>query len=172
MAVTTSYLTMPLNYPTNAAAPWTYNADPFTDRVDHVVGLRAAPVTEHRRAYYKEVSFDAQLITGVVANAGGAWLKATVARPTACSTEQRIERGADSIESQADAAATAAGFNPASYIGALYVINSLPCGWAGLGYIGWERAYAKGTAALGSSAMSSATTSGSITRAASIAAPT
>ena len=36
-----------------------------------------------------------------------------------------------------------------SYTGILYVIDALPCGWLGLGYIGWERAYAKGTASLG-----------------------
>ena len=146
--VTTGYLTMPLQYPNNGAAPWTYNAEPFTvgSITTNVYGSSPAlSVAE----YYKEVSFGAQFISGKVSNAAGAWLKATVARPTACGSSAELNAVLASIESQANAAATAAGDTPASYTGLLYVVDALPCGWAGLGYIGWERAYSKGTASLG-----------------------
>ncbi len=57
----------------------------------------------------------------------------------------------NSIETQSAAAAKAANpaWDPANFTGNLYIINNLPsCGWAGLGYIGWEHAYTNGTAAL------------------------
>ena len=54
---------MPLKYPNNAAAPWTYNAEPFAVATitTNVYGVSPAlSVAE----YYKEVSFGAQLISG------------------------------------------------------------------------------------------------------------
>ncbi len=148
VGVTTGYLTMPLQYPNNAAAPWTYNAAPFTVATITTNVYGAAPALSAAE-YYKEVSFGAQLLSGKVSNAGGAWLKATVARPTACGTSAELNAVLTSIETQADAAATAVGDIPGNYTGVLYVVDALPCGWAGLGYIGWERAYTKGTSSLG-----------------------
>ena len=148
VGVTTGYLTMPLQYPNNAAAPWTYNAAPFTVATITTNVYGAAPALSAAE-YYKEVSFGAQLLSGKVSNAGGAWLKATVARPTACGTSAELNAVLTSIETQADAAATAAGDIVGNYPGLLYVVDALPCGWAGLGYIGWERAYTKGTSSLG-----------------------
>ena len=148
-AVTTGYTVIPLKYPNNTAAPFTYNTDPASWPIATIntTVLGAAPA-QSVAEYYKEVSYGAQLVNGVVANDANTWLKANEARPTACSTNAQLDAVLNSIETQGNAAATAAGFNPASRPGILYVIDALPCGWAGLGYIGWERAYTKGTASL------------------------
>ena len=148
-AVTTGYTVIPLKYPNNAAAPFTYNADPASWPIATIntTVLGAAPA-QSVAEYYKEVSYGAQLVNGVVAHDANAWLKANEARPTACGTSAQLDAVLNSIETQGDAAAMAAGFNPASLPGILYVIDALPCGWAGLGYIGWNRAYTKGTASL------------------------
>ncbi len=149
VALTTGYITLPIKFPNNAAAPFTYNADPASWPIatitDKVYG--AAP-SQSAAEYYKEVSFGAQLINGLVAHSGNAWLQANVARPTTCGTNAQLDAVLNTINSQGAALASAAGYNVGSYTGILYVIDALPCGWLGLGYIGWERAYAKGTAAL------------------------
>ena len=50
------------------------------------------------------------------------------------------------IASAAEAAATARGYNVASYTGILYVFNNVAgCGWSGLAYVGWARAYSNNT---------------------------
>ncbi|MFO1324516.1 MAG: Ig-like domain repeat protein [Burkholderiales bacterium] len=153
-AVTTSFATAPLNTPTNGAAPWSYNADPFTIASITSSVYGAAP-TKSTAEYYKEVSFGAQLISGSVLNASGAWLKATAARPGSCGTSAELDNWLSYIESQAELQAASAtppisGLNWSSYPnGILYIANSLPCGWSGLGYIGFERSYTNGTASLG-----------------------
>ena len=67
-----------------------------------------------------------------------AGLLATVAKPATCDINV--------IANAADAAATARGYNLASYTGRLYVFNNVSgCGWSGLAYIGWARAYSNNT---------------------------
>jgi len=148
MAATTGYTVVPLKYPSSTSAPWSYNADPASWSVAAITSAVFGNGTGSAADYYAEVSYGAQLLSGVVAHAGNAWLLATVARPTACSSETQLDAVLASIESQGKAAATAAGFNPNAHPGQLYVIDALPCGWAGLGYIGFPLAYTKGTASL------------------------
>ena len=83
-AVTTSYLVMPVKFPTNAAPPYTYGADPFT-----VASLRSSmfdPLpTKSVAEFYKEVSYGMQLLSGAVAdNGSGGWLLANAAKPATC----------------------------------------------------------------------------------------
>jgi Bacterial Ig-like domain (group 3)/Domain of unknown function (DUF4214) len=137
--VTTNYLVIPIKFPTNAAAPFTYGADPFT-----AAALNTAvfgPTTGHTdvKGYYNEVSYGQQLISGVVAdNGSGGFLLANVGNQTTCDITV--------IANAAEAAATARGYNVASYTGILYVFNNVGgCGWSGLAYVGWPRAYSNNT---------------------------
>jgi hypothetical protein len=141
-AVTTSYIVIPVKFPTNAAAPFTYNADPFT-----VASLRSAMFdpapTKSVAEYYKEVSYGQQLVSGIVAdNGSGGWLLANRAVPATCDIGV--------IASAAEAAATARGYNLNSYAGRVYVFsNNVPgCGWSGLAYVGWARSYIKQSTSL------------------------
>lgn len=141
-AVNTSYIVIPVKFPTNAAAPFTYNADAFT-----VASLRSAmfdPLpTKSVAEYYKEVSYGQQLVSGIVAdNGSGGWLLANRALPATCDTSV--------IASAAETAATARGYNLNSYAGRVYVFsNNVPgCGWSGLAYVGWARSYIKQTTSL------------------------
>ncbi len=149
-AVTRGYTVFPLKYPSNGGAPWTYNADPANWSIASITNAVLGNGTGSAADYYKEVSFGAQELTGIVAHASGAWLRATEARPTACGTDAQLNAVLDSIESSGKAAAIAAGFQSAinGNDGQLYVVDALPCGWSGLGYIGYPLAYAKGTASL------------------------
>ncbi|MCC7039286.1 MAG: Ig-like domain repeat protein [Burkholderiales bacterium] len=147
-ALTQGYTVFPLKYPTNGAAPWTYNPDPGSWSIAAIGNAVLGSGTNSAADYYAEVSYGAQLLTGVVANASGAWLQATQARPTACGTNAELNAVLASIESNGEAAATAAGFNPNAHGGQLYVVDALPCSWLGLGYIGYPLAYTKGTASL------------------------
>ena len=140
--VTTSYIVLPVKFPTNASAPFAYNADPFTvaSLVSSVFG--AAPVKSVGE-YYKEASFGQQLLSGVVAdNGSGGWLLANVATPTTCDI--------NAIAIAAETAATARGYNLASYTGRVYVFSSnVPgCGWSGLAYVGWARSWIKQSSGL------------------------
>src|SRR5208282_1950221 len=70
--------------------------------------------------------------------AAGGWLRSSSATPANCDFT--------TIGNLADAAATAAGYNIANYNNRFYVLPLLPCGWAGLAYIGypyqaWSDAY-------------------------------
>jgi len=147
-AATRGYTVFPLKYPSNTASPWTYNADPGSWSIASITNAVFGNGTGSAADYYKEVSFGAQLLSGVVANAAGTWLQATQARPTACGTSAQLDAVLSSIESNGQAAATAAGFNPNANDGQLYILDALPCSWSGLGYIGHPLAYAKGTASL------------------------
>jgi len=143
-AVTTPYIVLPIKFPSNPDAPFTYNPDPPSWPIATITNtvFGTAPI-QSIAEFYKEVSFGAQLLSGTVANSGGNWLQATVARPTACATSEDQTAVLNTINSQGAALA-----NTSGYTGILYVLDALPCGWLGLGYIGWERAYAKGTASL------------------------
>jgi hypothetical protein len=141
-AVNTSYIVIPVKFPANAAAPFTYNADPFT-----VASLRSAmfdPLpTKSVAEYYKEVSYGQQLVSGIVAdNGAGGWLLANRAVPATCDIGV--------IASAAEAAATTRGYNLNSYAGRVYVFsNNVPgCGWSGLAYVGWARSYIKQSTSL------------------------
>jgi hypothetical protein len=141
-AVSTSYIVIPVKFPTNAAAPFTYNTDPFT-----VASLRSAmfdPLpTKSVAEYYKEVSYGQQLVAGIVAdNGSGGWLLANRAVPATCDIGV--------IAAAAEAAATARGYNLNSYAGRVYVFSSnVPgCGWSGLAYVGWARSYIKQSTSL------------------------
>jgi filamentous hemagglutinin family protein len=153
--VTTPYIALPLKYPNNAVVPYTYAADPFTI-ASITTSVFGAAGSGSAAEYYKEVSFGAQLLSGLVASvpvtgAPNTWLKATALLPSGCSSNAELDAILNSIETQSAAAAKAANaaWDPANFTGNLYIVNSLPsCGWAGLGYIGWEHAYTNGTAAL------------------------
>ena len=131
---TTNYLVIPIKFPTNAAAPWTYNADPFTPAALNTAVFGSLP-TKSVKEYYKEASYGQQLLSGVVAdNGSGGFLLANVAKPATCDI--------NAIATAAENAAKARGYNVAGYTGILYVFNNVSgCGWSGLAYVGWARAY-------------------------------
>jgi hypothetical protein len=133
-SVTTSYLVLPIKFPTNAAAPFTYGGDPFTPAALSGAVFGPTP-TANVNAYYNEVSYGQQKLSGVVAdNGAGGFLQATVAAPATC------DIGA--IATAAENAATARGYNLSNYTGRLYVFNNVAgCGWSGLAYVGWPHAY-------------------------------
>ena len=140
--VTTSYIVLPIKFPTNAVAPFTYNADPFTvaSLASSVFGI--SPVKSVAE-FYNEGSFGKQLLSGVVAdNGAGGWLLANGATPATCDI--------NAIATAADNAATVRGYNLASYTGRVYVFSSnVPgCGWSGLAYVGWARSWIKQTTSL------------------------
>jgi hypothetical protein len=140
--VTTNYLVLPIKFPTGgtgtALDPWVYGADPFTAAT--LAGAVFGPTpTSNVKAFYNEVSYGQQLLSGVVAdNGSGGFLLAAVAKPATCDINV--------IATAAEAAATARGYNVASFTGILYVFNNVSgCGWSGLAYIGWARAYSNNT---------------------------
>jgi Gametolysin peptidase M11 len=74
--------------------------------------------------FYSEASYGLVSMTGDVA-----LVTATVAKPTTCDT--------GTIQTQANARATAAGYNLANYNFPVWVFPSIgACSWAGLGYVG------------------------------------
>ena len=137
-AVTTSYLVMPVKFPTNTTPPYTYGADPFT-----VASLRSSmfdPLpTKSVAEFYKEASYGMQLLSGAVAdNGSGGFLLANAAKPATCDI--------NAIANAAEAAATARGYNLNAYAGRVYVFNNVSgCGWSGLAYVGWARSYINNT---------------------------
>lgn len=72
-------------------------------------------------AYYAETSYGSHTLAGLVTN----WLTADIPTPTTCNYS--------AVASQAEAKATAAGYNPSAYQKHVYVFPQIPCGWAGLG---------------------------------------
>jgi hypothetical protein len=134
--VPAAYLVIPIKFPTNAAAPWTYGADPFTPAALNTAVFGA---TNSSKSYYNEVSYGQQVLSGVTAdNGSGGFLLATVAKPATC------DIGA--IATAAENAAKARSYNLANYTGILYVFNNGPgCGWSGLAYVGYQRAYSNNT---------------------------
>ena len=107
-AATTSYIVLPVKFPTNAAAPFTYNADPFTVASLTTAVFGAAPANSVA-AYYAEASYGQQLLSGIVAdNGSGGWLLANRAVPTTCD----INAIATAAETAATAAATTSRATP------------------------------------------------------------
>ncbi len=145
--VTTSYLVIPIKFPTGGtgtvADPYVYGADPFTPASLNTAVFGALP-TKSAKEFYKEASFGLQQLSGVTAdNGSGGFLKATVAKPATC------DIGVIASAAESAAAAAPAHYNVASYTGVLYVFNNVGgCGWAGLAYVGWARAYSNNTSAL------------------------
>ncbi len=118
-AQTASVLVILLNFqPTPpAVAPST----PFTQAaVDGVVFSGASSIA----AYWNEVSFGNQLMTGTVTP----WLTASFQRPRPATTT--------GIATEAQRVAQLAGYNLASYQKFHYLFTNVPsCGWAGLGEV-------------------------------------
>ena len=135
--VTNQVLVIPIKFKDiNGVFP----ADPFTVASITTAVFGVAP-TQSVAEYYKEVSFNQQLLAGTVANVNGNWLQAGTAYPTPVGCDYTF------IGSQADAAATAAGYNINNYPNRVYVFAStgFSCGWAGLAYVGFGRAWIKQT---------------------------
>ena len=146
--VTTKYLVIPVKFPTGGtgtlADPWTYGADPFTPAALNTAVFGA---TGSVQAYYNEVSYGQQLLSGVVANNGsGGFLQAGVAAP-ACSDYNAIGRAAEDAATAQGAYKFDVNHNPpAPFTGVLYVFNNVPgCGWSGLAYVGYARAWSNDT---------------------------
>lgn len=153
--VTTNYAVAALQFPNNTSAPFTYGSTPFTPASINTNVFGALP-TKSAAEYYKEASYGAQLLSGAVTSgAGTTWLQATVARPTTCGSNAQLDAVLATIEGQSKTLAASAATNPVANLdwnsypgGILYIADSLPCGWAGLGYIGFARAYTNGYQAL------------------------
>jgi hypothetical protein len=108
-------------------------ASPFTQaqvQATFAGGAGSGSVTE----YFKEVSYGQQLLSATVTP----WLNATSATPAGCDYR--------AIGTAARNAATAAGYNLASYQNLVYVFPRISaCGWSGLAYVGasgvWSNGY-------------------------------
>jgi hypothetical protein len=86
--------------------------------------------------YYAEASYGLATMTGDVV-----LVTATVAKPTTCDT--------GTIQSQADAQALAAGYNPSNYDFPVWIFPAIgSCGWNGLGYVGWGGNWINGTGSM------------------------
>ena len=133
---TTNYLVIPIKFPNTDG---TYGADPFTPATLNSAVFGAAGSVQ---AYYNEVSYGQQLLSGVVAdNGSGGFLKSGVSAPS-CSDFTAIGTAAEN-------AAKARGYNVASYSAILYVFNNVPgCGWTGLAYVGFARAWSNNSTSL------------------------
>ena len=85
--------------------------------------------------FFNETSYAQHQLSVTVPSA---WLRATIATPTTCNYSAISQAG--------DAAATAAGYNPANYEFKVYMFPRVSsCGWSGLGYVGFPRlAYING----------------------------
>ncbi len=103
--------------------------EPFTQAAVQTL-MFGGPGTNSVAEFYKEASYGQQLVGGTVTP----WLPLTIATPTSCTYS--------SIGTAADSAATAAGYNLASYTHRIYFFPRVStCGWAGLATVGGGRAY-------------------------------
>ena len=149
---TTNYLVIPIKFPTSGAgtvaSPWVYSADPFTPATLDTAVFGALP-TKSAAEYYKEASFGQQILSGATANDGsGGFLLANVAAPAACNYTQ-IGTAAANAARLRGYPIDASGNPLAPYTGLLYVFSGVSgCGWAGLAYVGWARAWSNNTSAL------------------------
>ena len=100
-------------------------------------GAGSGSVTE----YYKEASFGQQLLNPTYTG----WLHSSLTTPVDGSNNPICDYNggmSNSILTLGNNLATAAGFNLASYQNIVYVFPNMgACGWAGLAYIGWGRAF-------------------------------
>ena len=126
--VTNNVLVLPIKFTDSPG-------DPFTvAQINTEFQTRVGP-------YYQEVSYGQQLLNITVATSGGGWLNAGVPTPANCDWA--------TAGNLADAAATAAGYSINSYQNRYYVMTSNgACGWAGLAYVGFGRAWSNGVNAL------------------------
>lgn len=105
----------------------TFNATTVTNTQNLFFGAGSSVAN-----YYREASYGVTTMTGDVV-----LVTATVAKPTTCDTGV--------IQSQANARALAAGYNPSNYQFPVWVFPSIAaCGWAGLGYVGGGGSWIKG----------------------------
>ncbi len=146
---TINYLVLPIKFPTNASAPWTYNADPFTVASLDSMVFGNLP-TKSAKEFYKEASFGLQQLAGITVNDGsGGFLKSTVPKPATCDISVIASAAAKAANLVRPDLVDASGNPKAPYTGFLYVFNNVSgCGWAGLAYVGWPRAYSNNTSAL------------------------
>ncbi|HZQ59883.1 MAG TPA: hypothetical protein VFC24_00960, partial [Casimicrobiaceae bacterium] len=107
-------------------------AIPFTQaQVQTVMG--GGPGSGSVSEYFKEASFGQQLLNVTVTS----WLATGAATPASCNWSTMGQLGRN--------AATAAGFNVASYQNLVYVFPAVSaCGWSGLGYIGGNGVWING----------------------------
>lgn len=86
--------------------------------------------------YYAEASYGLATMTGDVV-----LVTATVPKPTTCDT--------GTIQTQANARALAAGYNPSNYNFPVWVFAGIgACGWNGLGYVGGGGSWINGTGSM------------------------
>ena len=141
-AVTTSYIVLPVKFPTNAAAPFTYarirsrslrSRRPCSRRCRRRASLRT---TGRRRT--------AAVAVGRSSPTTAAADGFSRTRDTRHVRHQR-DRHRRRERPRPRAATTST-----SYTGRVYVFtNNVPgCGWSGLAYVGWERSYIKQTTSL------------------------
>ena len=110
--------------------------EPFTQASVQTL-MFGGPGSNSVAEFYKEASYGLQLLNGVVTP----WLQLSIAKPTTCTYS--------SIGTAADSAATAAGYNLASYTHRVYFFPRVSaCGWSGLATVGGGRAYINQSASL------------------------
>jgi hypothetical protein len=149
---TTNYLVIPIKFPISGAgtlaSPWVYNADPFTVASLNTAVFGDLP-TKSAKEFYKETSYGQQLLGGATAdNGSGGFLLANAATPP-CTNYGGIATAAANAARLRGYPIDASGNPLAPYTGLLYVFNGVPgCGWAGLAYVGWARAWSNNTSAL------------------------
>jgi len=127
--VTNNVLVLPIKFTDSPAS------DPFT------VAAINTEFQTHVATYYQEVSYGQQLLNVTVANSGGSWL---VGRDPNTDLPMATPPNCDytTVGTYADKAATDAGYNVNNYQNRYYVMPSnVACGWAGLAYISWGRAW-------------------------------
>ena len=118
----------------------TFGADPFTPDGPRTPQSSARPGAS-RSTTTKSPTASSSSPAWSPDNGFGGFLQASVAAPANCDYT--------AIGAAAEAAATARGYNVASYAGLLYVFNNVSgCGWSGLAYVGWARAWSNNTANL------------------------
>ena len=110
--------------------------EPFTPATVQTL-MYGGPGTNSVAEFYKEASYGLQLVNGVVTP----WLQLSIATPTTCTYS--------SIGTAADTAASAAGYNLASYTHRVYFFPRVSsCGWSGLATVGGGRAWINQSASL------------------------
>jgi len=153
---TDTVFVVPVKFPTNTAAPFTYPAEAFTTASLNTAVFGTSP-TKSVAEYYKDVSFGQQLLTGVTASDKGTpahWLAATQHPPedsggnATCDTDFIQTQGAAAAEAKGYTAANLTpGFSspgstaPVNHVVFVFTTAGFNCGWSGLAYIGYGLAF-------------------------------